>query len=556
MKATLRRALSACVLAGSLALVLALAAGADTAAEAKSLVVGPGESIQKAINSAHDGDVIRIGPGTYAGGVTIDKSVEVIGSGAGKTIIKGGGPVLTIGKAFAAHEPKVTISRVKVTGGHTTSSPISELYVEKKNVIALGGGIAIPPGKFIENEDRFASGATVRVTDSVISGNRVGPTASVPLGPPCPGGRNCPFAYAGGGGIDNWGALTLERTEVNHNLAAGVASDATGGGIDSPQGSLNLLKSTITSNRAIASVPNGRFAEGGGIFTGGGELAGDLPVAVRIRGGSISHNEASLTSNLPYFVGDADGDTIGMSANGGGARLLGGGSKISISHVRLNENKLSVDTPNGEPNAFDAALSVGGDSKLYLSHSKIEDNRVRARIGTSEDVGGSGGAFGIDSPPRSGHAQIVSHVRFTGNTTLVTSEHGVALASPGAIENGNKTLITHSVISGNRVEARSAHGSATVTGAGLSSYDGSLMLQHDLIKGNHGVATGPDGFARGGGIWSVSHLRLEYTSVIGNTLRASPGLPVKGGGIFTTVPVRLEHSRIAHNVPDQCFGCR
>jgi hypothetical protein len=553
MKATLRHAVSTCVLAGSLALALALAAGVGSATEAKSLVVGPGESIQKAINSAHSGDVIRIGPGTYAGGVTIDKSVNVIGSGAGKTIIKGGGPVLTIGKAFARSEPKVTISKVKITGGRTTSSPISNFYVGKKDVIALGGGIAIPPGKFFR--DHITPGATVRVTDSVITNNRVGPTATVPLGPPCPGGRNCPFAYAGGGGIDNWGALTLERTEVNHNLAAGVASDATGGGIDSPQGSLNLLKSTITSNRAIASVPNGRFAEGGGIFAGGGELAFDSPVAVRIRGGSISHNEASLTSNLPYFVGDADGDTIGMSANGGGARLLGGGS-ISISHVRLNENKLSVDTPNGEPNAFDAALSVGGDAKLDLSHSKIEDNRVRARIGTSEDVGGSGGAFGIDSPPRSGHAQIVSHVRFTGNTTLVTSEHGVALASPGAIENGNKTLITHSVISGNRVEARSAHGSADVTGAGLSSYDGRLMLQHDLIKGNHGVATGPDGFARGGGIWSVSHLRLEYTSVIGNTLRASPGLPVKGGGIFTTVPVRLEHSRIAHNVPDQCFGCR
>jgi hypothetical protein len=147
-------------------------------------------------------------------------------------------------------------------------------------------------------------------------------------------------------------------------------------------------------------------------------------------------------------------------------------------------------------------------------------------------------------------------VRFTGNTTLVTSEHGVALASPGAIENGNATRITHSVISGNRVEARSAHGSAEVTGAGISSYDGRLMLQHDLIEGNHGVATGPDGHARGGGIWNRSHLTLEYTRVIGNTLRASPGLPVQGGGIFTSVPVRLDHSRIAHNIPDQCFGCK
>jgi nitrous oxidase accessory protein NosD len=59
MKATLRRALSACVLAGSLALALALAAGAGSA-EAKSSVVGPGESIQKAVNAADPGDTIVV----------------------------------------------------------------------------------------------------------------------------------------------------------------------------------------------------------------------------------------------------------------------------------------------------------------------------------------------------------------------------------------------------------------------------------------------------------------------------------------------------------------
>ena len=59
MKATLRRALLVCVLAGSLALALALAAGAGLA-EAKSSVVGPSESIQKAINAADPGDTIVV----------------------------------------------------------------------------------------------------------------------------------------------------------------------------------------------------------------------------------------------------------------------------------------------------------------------------------------------------------------------------------------------------------------------------------------------------------------------------------------------------------------
>jgi hypothetical protein len=557
----MRKIRAALIAVALTAIVLAIAPAASGASAANVRCVGHPPcfaTLQKAIDAAHDGGVILVEPGTYAGGVTIDKSVEVIGSGASRTIIKGGGPVLTIGKAFAQSEPKVTISKVKITGGRTTSSPLSKEFVDKKNVIALGGGIAIPPGKFIKAQERFTAGATVKVIGSVISGNRVGPSATVPFGPPCPGGP-CPFAYAGGGGIDNWGALTLERTDVSDNLAAGVASDATGGGIDSPQGSLNLSDGTITSNRAIVGVPNGRYAEGGGIFTGG-VLSNDAPVAVRVRGGSIGDNEASLTSKLPYFVGDGKGSTIDMNANGGGAHF-GGGSAISIAHARIDGNSVSVDDPNGEPYAFDAAVLVGKDSKLDLSHSTIEDNRARAKVGSSEHAGGSGGAFGIDGPPRSGHApQIVSHVRFTGNTTLVTSEHGDALASPGAFYNGNKTRLTHSVISGNRLEARSAHGSAGVSGVGISNNPagdeagGRLVLRHDLIEGNHAKATGTDGFARGGGIWNGSHLTLEHTRVIGNTLSASPGLSVQGGGLFTSFPVTLDHSRIAHNHPDQCAG--
>src|SRR5215208_4162378 len=196
------RKIRAALIAGALtAIVLAIAPAASGASAANVRCVGHPPcfaTIQQAVDAVHDGDVIRIEPGTFAGGVTIDKSVKVVGSGARKTIIKGGGPVLTIGEAFAPREPKVTISKVKITGGHTTSSPLSKEFFGKKNLLALGGGIAIPPGKF--TKDHITDGATVKVTDSVISGNRVGPSATVPSGLPCPS-RSCPFAYAGGGGL-------------------------------------------------------------------------------------------------------------------------------------------------------------------------------------------------------------------------------------------------------------------------------------------------------------------------------------------------------------------
>ena len=59
MNVTSQRTLLLCVLAAALALALALVAGVSSAS-AESSVVGPGESIQKAVNAAHPGDTIIV----------------------------------------------------------------------------------------------------------------------------------------------------------------------------------------------------------------------------------------------------------------------------------------------------------------------------------------------------------------------------------------------------------------------------------------------------------------------------------------------------------------
>src|SRR5581483_5457893 len=75
-------------------------AAAATAGQASAtLCVGtqPGcyATLQAAVDAAGDGDTITIARGTFAGGVSITKSLTIAGSGVGQTIIKGGGPVLT-----------------------------------------------------------------------------------------------------------------------------------------------------------------------------------------------------------------------------------------------------------------------------------------------------------------------------------------------------------------------------------------------------------------------------------------------------------------------------
>jgi hypothetical protein len=535
------------LIAGITAMAALTVVGSGTAASHASrsavCVGGKGcfSTIQAAVDAAHDGDTITVGRGTFAGGLTIGKSINLVGSGAKATVISGGGPVVTIGQFLAATEPTVAISGVTITGGVTTSSPQSNAFVNADNVIALGGGVEVLPSA------DFGTGATVTISDSVVTQNRATPTTTLALGPPCPGGQ-CPFAWARGGGIDTWGPLTLKNTTVSDNVAAGVASDADGAGISVwSQGALVLTDSEVTGNSALATAPNGRFAEGGGIFT-------DPDVQLTISNSRVSGNSAALTSTLPFDAGG--GNTIDMNANGGGFHA-GDGSTISIDNTRFSGNTVSVDDANGEPYAFDAALHPG-DGPLSLRNTVIEGNRVSANVASSADVGPSGSALDING------VSTVENTVITGNTSVVTSHAGDA-AVTGAVYAGNSgpqpTVISNSVIRNNDISASSVGGRAMVQGAGVVN-DGLLDLRNDVISGNTGTASGAAGFARGGGIWNGAlfnsppiTLTLENTDVSRNTLSGSGGVVVQGGGLFTTFPVVLTNSTIARNAPDQCFGC-
>ena len=115
------------LLAGLLA-VVAAAIGPGHASAATQAVCPSGctfTQIAPALAAAKNGDTISIGAGTYDGGLTIDKSVKLVGAGSGRTTISGGGPVLTIGTFGASSEPTVMIDGVTITGGVTRSSPES-----------------------------------------------------------------------------------------------------------------------------------------------------------------------------------------------------------------------------------------------------------------------------------------------------------------------------------------------------------------------------------------------------------------------------------------------
>ena len=452
-------------------------------------------TIQIAVDAAQNGDTIAVLPGTYAGGIVIDKSLHLKGAGRDATAISGGGPVITIGVAGAMGEPTVSIAGVTIRDG---------VFVGETTV-AFGGGLLIPSAA------NGATGATVTVTDSTITGNHATPTIALPGGAPCPGGP-CPFARGDGGGIENWGELTLLRTTVSGNEAGGpVASDAHGGGIWSAGvGTLTLKNSAVTGNRSAVGVPNGRFAIGGGVHIqdGGG---------LTINNSVIEGNTAAISSIFPTGVN--------MLSNGGGIHV-GDDSTVTIDNTRIDGNAVILETPNADAAGFDAGMIVGA-SALVLRNSTVSDNRVVANVGSSADSGASGSALEF------GGTTTISNTRITGNTATVTSQAGTAaVAGAVAAFAPEAALISNSMISGNVQSASSATGRATVQGNGIVN-NGVLELRNDQIRDNTGTASGPTGFARGGGIWNgllfnpSSVLTLVNTVVTRNTLSASTGLIVR-----------------------------
>jgi hypothetical protein len=531
---------------------------APSARAGKALCVGKGHhcfsTIQAALDAAQDGDKIKIDPGTFAGGITIDKNVSLTGSGADATTISGGGPVITIGQFLAPDEPTVTISGVTVTGGSTSSSAQADLFFGVPGAWAIGGGVYIVPA-----ED-FSPGATVTISDSVITGNRVAPIATIgptedqlPFWPVCPTGP-CPFAGASGGGIADDGNLTLTHTTVSDNQAVGPASDADGGGIwvGFAGGSLTLHNSTISGNLAWASDPNGRFAEGGGLFTAFGDT-------VTIADSRVTGNTASLSSSFPYFVGDDQ--TLEIAVNSGGVHMGNGGS-LTIANSQIDDNTVTATALNGEPEVFDSGLCGCGDSTLTLRDSSISNNHLTATLGSNADVFASvgfsaGGALEFDGPA------TVRNARILDNTTVVTSPSGAAIAN-GTVANffsdSTPVLVRDSTISGNSVSASSSSGSAVILGVGVVEA-GNLELRNDRIAENTGTANAPSGIAQGAGVWAGPFpggppvaLTLEDTKVTRNALSGGAGITLQGGGLFASIPVTLIHSRIVKNTPDDCFG--
>jgi hypothetical protein len=508
-----------CVVAALGGLLTAGCLGGVANGSSNSVCVGTGagcvHTIQAGLDAAHDGDTITVEAGTFDGGVRIEKSVKLIGAGAAATIVKGGGPVVTVGSRTGQRSLTVSIAGVTITGGVSNANPsgrcgadVPECGPGYLRATALAGGIEIAPL------------ATVTISTSVVTGNRATPTVAVPsVNAACPNGP-CPFAYGGGGGIDNWGKLTLVETTVSDNsTGGGITAQADGAGILSESGgSLTLENSTVKQNLVTVSEPNGRLAAGGAIYVDGGALA--------IRGSTVSANRTEMAISMP--------PSVDVSANCAGI-CLESGATASIRGTLISGNVISGSNDRGNGVWCGSGFSTGDGGSFTLSDSTVSNNRVTATArSTSPRIPVGSDAF---------------------------------LACSGAADLfAARVRISNSRIVGNSISARTTSGSALAVAGAVSTVSANAVITNTLFSRNSATAFSGKGpaVAYGGAIGNGNALAFRRSRVTGNTVRAPSRHGVAhGGGIFDgQIPdldqpghITLVHSVVSHNRPDQCFRC-
>jgi len=522
-------------------------------------------SVAAALGAADDGGTVRLPAGTFSGGITVTKSITLAGAGADQTVLKGGGPVLTIGKFGDSAPPTVTVRDLTVTGGRTTSGVFSQVLAGQEGVWATGGGISVPLSSIDFDTGEIGRGATVRLVRTVVEGNGAAPVRTVDSGLPCPGASQCPFALASGGGIDTSGDLTLDHSVVRDNhigTASGIsalASDSEGGGIRSWVGSLTIRHSRIESNSATGTAPNARFAEGGGIFHGGGFL----PSGGRftMRHSTVTGNIATLASGLPDQV---DGVGLDQVAIGGGLQLTEQVPATLIDHSIVSDNQVRATNTVGSSIGFAGGALTNLPTDTRIMHSTFLHNRVSAQT-----LGNSTGLAHADTGGLQLHGTM-RHSTVRDNRVTAAAADGNAETFAGAVYVLRGRGVRAVEVRGNTLTATAPRGTATVLGGGLlvdeapeEPGQGGLEMSDSRVRGNRGTAVGQETVARGGGIFDAPVSSsgpfggaLTLTRVRVGKNRLSPEITAMGGGLFVQdQPLALRQTRIRGNDPDECVGC-
>lgn len=484
--------------------------------------IKPYQTIDKGLETANNNTgTIYLLSGTYntSGdyGLTVNKSLNIIGSGQDNTIIDAGNH-----NHIFVIQNWATVNILQITFKNGSGS--------YGGSILNRGNLTVEDCNFSGNRASNAGGAimnwygTLQVTSCTFTCN----TANIPN-------------HAYGGAIANTGTSTIIDSAFNNNTAyeGGAVFNylanctinnsnfqgntaGKGGALYNKEGILTLNNSTLEFNNATAtSTTVNVLAAGAGIYN-------DDTSTMAIDNCIIQNNCAT-----------ASGEGVNISAAGGGICNVGN----LIINNSLIQNNCATATSTSQLNIVSAdGGGIYNDKILLINNSIIQNNTVTANA--DQDVIANGaGIF-------SNGDMAINRSEIQYNTIIITTNAGVG-AYGGGIQNGGNLFITDSTLQHNTITATTPSINRIGGGAISNSFAGNTFIDKSTIQYNTVAAIGGDEFAAGGGIYNENVLLITNSTIAFNTVTATNGgeyAPI-GGGVCNFGEMVANFNRIVNNSP-------
>ncbi len=320
-------------------------------------------------------------------------------------------------------------------------------------------------------------------------------------------GGEVPASSYGGGGINNYGDLTVANCVVTGNSTAfnggginnngsltvnnSVVSDNTafyGGGIsNNPFAGLTVKDSTITNNSAL--TPSGF---GGGINNLG---------TATITGSVVSNNSGANGGGIfSSYLLDPASVTITGSTISNNTGYSGGGLELQFSTATITGSTFSNNTDGGSVTslAYGGAISAFGAFSLNISGSLFKGNTALSGGQFGFSLGGA--IYTTNNGINPAGSLVISNSTFVGNSAVGTGAY--AQATGGAIHVDPGTNLT---VTGSSFTDNSASGGMDVQGGAVAVqtlFGNQATISSSTFQGNVAIvpasATSTGGSAAGG----------------------------------------------------------
>jgi hypothetical protein len=371
-------------------------------------------TVSGAVAASADGDVILIGPGSFAGGFTITTDVNLIGSGSGSTEILGGGTGVTV-----AAGADVIIRQLTITGATGTGLVNDGTLVVRHSGISENGSASPDQGGILNTGTLSLNDVTVSHNDGFDVGALENHGSAVIVG----SSFDDNSAAFNAGAILNLGDVVFRNGTMSNNGSQGAGSW-------NMAGSMTIIDSFLTNNSGgnnFGQIANGQFANGsaslvvrGTTFTGssafvGGAIANLAAGTASVSDSLIAFNNGRSGGGI-YSEGSltlVNTDVVFNTANSGGGIDMAAGSLV------IRDSSIT----NNETNSFNG---FGGGVEVEQGNAMI----VRTDISSNTADNGGGIAN-----------------RAAGNLTLRfdTVTFNTAVIGGGVLNEGTLTRIGNTI---------------------------------------------------------------------------------------------------------------